>query len=127
MKNRNIDAPAKPGKRLHPALARSCARLDEVLKPCQHSRKITDEERAEAIREIYGRMAGDEPRPRARPAPVVAAPEISPYHYLPPALARSATRFAQALANPTDPAHMSVAQRENAIREIYGLPPKHAA
>ena len=54
MKNRNIDSPAKPVKRLHPALARSCARLDEVLKPCQHSRKITDEERAEAIREIYG-------------------------------------------------------------------------
>ena len=49
-----IDSPAKPGQRLRPALARSCARLDEVLKPCQHSRKITDEERAEAIREIYG-------------------------------------------------------------------------
>ena len=54
MKNRNIDAPAKPGKRLHPALARSCTRLDEVLKPCQHSRKLTDEEIAVAIREIYG-------------------------------------------------------------------------
>ena len=127
MKNKKIDSPAKLGPRLRPALARSCARLDEVLRQYHDSGKLTDEERAEAIREIYGRMAGDEPESHTRRKPAVPAPEKSLHHHLPPALARSAVRFEQALANPTDPTHMSVAQRENAIREIYGLPPKHAA
>ena len=118
-----LNAPPKPRPRLRPALARSCARLDDLLRQHRDAAKLTDEERAAAIRQIYGRMADAEPRPPARPAPTVPDPAPAPPHHLPPALARSAARFAQALAHPTHPAHLSAAQRQAAIREIYGLPP----
>jgi len=117
------DSPARPGPRLRPKLARACARLAEVLEKSSQTARLTAAERQEAINAIYGRTSQPDPEPE----PVEPTPAFPDRRHLRPALARSATRLAELLVSPANPAYWTVERREDEIRRIYGLPPKHAS
>ena len=110
--------------RLHPALARACARLNDILGQSSDTVTLSDAEYARACREIYG-LPPDDPIPTRNQADAdVPPPAKLPPRRLTPALARSAARLEPLLAKPHAPGGMSAADRERAIREIYGLPPE---
>jgi len=117
------DSPARPGPRLRPKLARACERLAEVLEKSSQAGRMTPEEKREARHAIYGRFS----EPDLEPEREATAPAFPDRRHLRPALARSAARLAELLVSPRNPAYWTVERREDAIREIYGLPPKHAS
>ena len=77
----------------------------------------------EARNAIYGRASELDPET----GPAEPAPAFPDRRHLRPALARSAARLAELLVSPRNPAYWTAERREDAIREIYGLPPKHAS
>ena len=122
------NAPPRPRYHLPPGLARACAHLDYLLAEPSGDRELSPEEYARACREIYGIPSADDSLPGAEagwePEPPPPPPRKLPTRPLSPALARSAARLEALLASPTTNPHPSVAEREAAIREIYGLPPE---
>ena len=119
----DADSPARPGPKLRPKLARSCERLAEVLEKSSQTGRLTPEEKREARNAIYGRASELDPETE----PVEPAPAFPDRRHLRPALARSAARLAELLVSPSNPAYWTAERREDAIRQIYGLPPKHAS
>ena len=125
MRNHDANAPAAPGPRLPPKLARACARLEAVLEKSSQAGRMTPAEWRAAAREIYGCYADPEPEPQ-EPDPQEPAPVFPDRRHLRPALARSAARLAELLVSPRNPAYWTPERCDAEIRQIYGLPPKNA-
>jgi len=122
MHNQDTNAPAAPGPRLPPKLARACARLEAVLEKSSQAGRMTPAEWRAAAREIYGCYADPEPDPE--PDPQEPAPVFPDRRHLRPALARSAARLAELLVSPRNPAYWTAERCDDEIRRIYGLPPQ---